>query len=122
MTREEINQAADAYASQICNDCSVMLYCEERSKKCVEHRKQAKVFVDGAKWADAYPKNVWHPADEEPVGRYWRILCQDEEDGCWVENSNDAIRLHNTWKEFVEEEMIVKWAYIRDLLPKGGEL
>lgn len=79
-------------------------------------------FLAGAKWADEHPKNVWHQADEEPQGNNWKILCQDEENGCWVENRNDAIRLHNTWNEYVAIELVVKWAYISDLIPKGGEL
>ena len=124
MTREDIKQVAENYASQMCNDCSAMLYCEDKNKKCVERREREKVFADGVKWAEECLNlsSVWHSADEEPVGGYWRILCQDEEDGCWVENSNDAIRLHNTWNEYVAIELVVKWAYIRDLLPKGGDV
>ena len=122
MTREEeIKQAAEAYASQMCNNCSARLYCEEKNKKCVEYREQAKVYADGIKYADEHPTNVWHSADKRPEGKYWRILCQDEEGGCWVENKNDAMRLHNTWSGYAGIEMLVKWAYIKDLLPKGGE-
>lgn len=116
---EEIKQVAENYASQMCKDCPArILFCEKKNKKCVERREQEKVYADGAKWADKHPANVWHSADEEPQGGYWRILCQDEEDGCWVENKNDAMRLHNTWNEYVAIELVVKWAYIRDLLPK----
>lgn len=75
-------------------------------------------FLHGVEWADKHPKNVWHQADEEPQGNNWKILCQDEENGCWVENRTDAIDIHNTWNEYVEIEMVVKWAYISDLLPK----
>ena len=123
MIREEIKQVAENYASQVCNDCSAMLYCEGRNKNCVKRREREKVFADGVKWAEECLNlsSLWHPADEEPEGGYWRILCQDEEDGCWVENRNDAMRLHNTWNEYVAIELVVKWAYIRDLLPKGGE-
>ena len=75
-------------------------------------------YKEGAAWADEHPANVWHDASEEPQGNNWKILCQDEENGCWVENRTDAIDLHNTWNEYVEIEMVVKWAYISDLLPK----
>lgn len=79
-------------------------------------------YKEGAAWADKHPdiSALWHPASEEPQGNNWLILCQDEENGCWVENRTDAIDLHNTWNEYVEIEMVVIWAYIRDLLPKGG--
>lgn len=120
---EEIKQIAENYASQMCKNCSAMLYCEDNNKKCVERREQENVYVDGAKWSDNNPdlSSLWHSANEEPKGNNWKILCQDEENGCWVENRTDAIDLHNTWNEYVEIEMVVKWAYISDLLPKGGE-
>lgn len=78
-------------------------------------------YVEGASRANYEHAKVWHKASDEPQGKDWRILCQDECGGCWVENKNDAIRLHNTWNEYVAIELVVKWAYIRDLLPKGGE-
>lgn len=123
MTREEIKQVAENYASQMCNDCSARLYCEERNKKCVERREQEKVFADGVKWAEECLNlsSLWHSADEEPAGNNWKILCQDEMGGCWVENRVDAMLLHNTWSGYAGIEMLVKWAYIKDLLPKGGE-
>ena len=73
-------------------------------------------FENGAKWADEHPVDVWHQADKEPQGNNWKILCQDEDGGCWVENKNDAMRLHNTWNEYAAIEMVVKWAYINELI------
>lgn len=78
-------------------------------------------FLDGVKWADEHPANVWHDANEEPEGANWEILCQDENDGCWVENRIDAQLLHKNWDAYTEIEKIVRWAYTSDLLPKGGE-
>lgn len=78
-------------------------------------------FLHGVEWTDEHPVDVWHDASEEPVGNNWKILCQDEMNGCWVENRVDAMLLHNTWNEYAGIEMLVKWAYIRDLLPKGGK-
>ena len=75
-----------------------------------------KGFTEGAKWADEHPVNVWHDASEEPQGNNWHILCQNEMDGYCLESR--VFMLNDPWKEFVEEEMIVKWAYINDLLPK----
>lgn len=77
-------------------------------------------FVAGAKWADEHPKNVWHDASEEPEGNNWRILFQDEEGDCWVEHRGDMVYSYNTWDEYIDNEMVVKWAYVSDLLPKGG--
>lgn len=80
-------------------------------------------FEAGAKWADKNPdlSSLWHDASEEPEGVNWEILCQDENDGCWVENRIDAQLLHKNWNVYTEIEKIVRWAYIKDLLPKGGE-
>lgn len=112
MSREEeiLNASADTFIS-----------CGDEFTRAIK-MLWVTAFIAGAAWADKHPKNVWHQADEEPQGNNWKILCQDEENGCWVENRTDAIDLHNTWNEYVEIEMVVKWAYISDLLPKGGDV
>ena len=128
---EELQQAAGAYASQMCNDCSARLYCEERNKKCAEYREQVKVYADGAKWADEHPKNVWHPADEEPEGKKWKILLEDKSGNHWVARIFSASVFFGNWQKFTEHDALIRWAYISDLLPKqfgiseqlkGGEL
>lgn len=80
-------------------------------------------FIAGALYADRNPdtSSMWHDANEEPEGVNWEILCQDEHDCCWVENRIEAQLLHKNWNAYTEIEMIVRWAYIKDLLPKGGE-
>lgn len=115
---EEIKQVAENYASQMCKNCAAMLYCEEKIKKCVERREQGKVFAAGAKWADEHPAKVWHQASEEPAGRDWRILCEDESGNCWVASRRDAFTIGYNWQEFAEDEALTRWAYISDLLPK----
>ena len=117
MTKEEIKYASKDYVNYLLDK-------QEYHNENYTEDDIRQAFEKGAMLANNNPdtSSLWHSADEEPVGGYWRILCQDEEDGCWVENSNDAIRLHNTWNEYVAIELVVKWAYIRDLLPKGGEL
>ena len=104
MTRkEEIRKAARAYVS------SVTL----SSPSDVIH------FENGAKWADEHPnlERLWHDASEEP--QEYPILCKDKLGNIWVEYS-----LYNYvegWAECVEFNDIIRWAYISDLLPKGGE-
>lgn len=80
-------------------------------------------FEYGAKWADEHPnlESLWHDASEEPEGDYCDILHQDENGCCWMESKADVMRLYDTWNEFIEIETIIRWAYISDLLPKGGE-
>lgn len=64
---------------------------------------------------------IWHKASEEPEGDNWKILCQDEYNSRWVENRIDAQLLHRDWNAYAAIEMVIQWAYIDDLLPKGGE-
>ena len=35
MTREDIKQVAENYASQMCNDCSAILYCEGKTRNAL---------------------------------------------------------------------------------------
>lgn len=64
---------------------------------------------------------VWHDAREEPAGRDWRIICEDESGKCWVASRRDAFTIGYNWQEFTEDEALTRWAYIKDLLPKGGK-
>ena len=78
-------------------------------------------YKEGAAWADKHPKNVWHQADEEPQGKY-EILVQDEFGHFWLTDYvEDISHYQNGWEECATCECISRWAYISDLLPKGGE-
>lgn len=79
-------------------------------------------FKAGANWADEHPKNIWHDAtSEEPQGEY-EIMCQDEFEHVWLTCYRKDIKDYkNGWEECVACDCIVRWAYIDDLLPKGGE-
>ena len=108
MTREEqILQAARDYVSGVTLS----------SPSNVIH------FEYGVKWADEHPNlaSLWHDASEEPEGDCCDIIHQDENGCCWLESKADIMRLYDTWNEFTEVEMIIRWAYVSDLLPKGGE-
>lgn len=111
MTREQIikqaaNKYLDNYVPGICGMCLEDIW---------------DAFIAGAEWANKHPdlSSLWHDASEEPKDANWKILCQDRDDCCWVEKRIDAQLLHQNWNEYTEIEMIVRWAYIKDLLPKG---
>ena len=108
---EEIKQVAENYASQMCKNCSAMLYCEEKNKKCVERREQENVYVDGAKWADKHPKNVWHDVSEEP--RCEELLLGEDSDGFSIYRWCGQ---EDNWEAFVNATGLSRWAYIADLL------
>lgn len=80
-------------------------------------------FEAGAKWADANPNSgvvdlsqVWHNVKEEPEkGRL--MICIDKHNV----SINEWIDQYNCdWLDFAECFGIIIWAYIEDLLPKGG--
>lgn len=88
-----------------------------------EQRDWGKFKLKCLKAADAEPNlaSLWHDASEEPEGDCCDIIHQDENGCCWLESKSDIMRLYDTWNEFTEVETIIRWAYVSDLLPKGGE-
>ncbi len=80
-------------------------------------------FEAGAKWADNNPdlSALWHDASEEPKNDS-HILMQYNYFG-----DKEYKSFHNEYDEFINWEKLVKihgisqWAYISDLLPKGGK-
>ena len=109
ITREEIEKLSE-----------VEPYCFETDS---EERWYEIGCIDGLKAADAEPnlEMLWHDAIEEPQGEY-EIVCQDTLENVWLTNRKEDMKYHQTgWLECVMCECIVRWAYIKDLLPKGGE-
>lgn len=107
MTRkEEIYKAARDYVS------SILL----SSPSNVIH------FEYGAKCADEHPKNIWHDASKEPQNKPFRIICQDDWGNVEVVE-DDVVKFvyQGDWEAYVKDNCIIRWAYISDLLPKGGE-
>ena len=101
---------------------------EQFASQCYEDGERYSSFIAGAIWADNNPaqgvvnmNDVWHDASEEPAGDNWEILCVDIHNGCWVDSRVNALLLHNMWDEYADIELVKMWAYISDLLPKGGE-
>ena len=73
-------------------------------------------FLHGVEWADEHPVDVWHDASEEP--RHDELMLGIDSDGVslymWCEQED-------SWDSFVTITELSRWAYISDLLPKGGE-
>lgn len=83
------------------------------------------VFRAGIQCADTMPKpelvdlsKVWHNAKEEP--EKGKLMIGIDEDGVsvykWVGQDECG------WLSFAEFNGLIRWAYIEDLLPKGGKL
>ena len=80
-------------------------------------------FEYGARWADEHPnlERLWHDASEEPQGEY-KIICLDTLGNVWLTNRKQDMKHHQTgWLECTVCECIIRWAYVKDLLPKGGK-
>lgn len=104
MTREEqINIASEIFSS---NDIlSFGGACEELSYG----------FQEGAKWADKNPINVWHDASEDPKEDMDILLISKNG------KVNKVSKIDQTLYDWLKDnDGIDKWAYIDDLLPKGG--
>ena len=79
-------------------------------------------FENGAKWADKYPnlKSLWHDASEEPQSGIEMLIEYESQWGTY--KYHGTFYLHKDsevrWKELCEEQKVIQWAYISDLLPK----
>ena len=82
-------------------------------------------FENGAKWADEHPVNVWHDPDEEPLLEETEIIFINERDFAHISKRKGGhfsyAYVYYSWEDYVNSLKIKKWAYISDLLPKGGE-
>ena len=75
-------------------------------------------FINGAKWADKNPINVWHDMNEKPQDNYI-VLCDGLDNLQWVENYQHINIYYANWQNYAEAFKINRWAYIKDLLQKG---
>lgn len=115
MTREEkIIEAGIEYTMQNSPVCIGGDNFYEQARMFNRNRS----FEAGAKWAEEHLNlsSLWHPASEEPVGRDWRILYQNVKGECCIKDWADVIQFHYIWDEYVKAEMIVKWAYLDELI------
>ena len=60
---------------------------------------------------------VWHDAKEEPEEK--RLIVCIDDDGASIYKLTDQVE--GAWLCFAECFGLIRWAYIDDLLPEGGE-
>lgn len=63
---------------------------------------------------------VWHDASEEPKGAYI-VLCDVLDNRQWIVERFYIDMAYATWKDYADAISVRRWAYISDLLPKGGK-
>lgn len=105
MTREEIEQLND-----------VRPYCFETDREEDWYKIGC---IDGLDAADAEPDttNIWHDVSEEPKFNQW-FLAQIGDDA--FDTFIMAMEKNQDWENWSNGINIKTWAYIDDLLPKGG--
>lgn len=108
MTREEeINKAAFDYSD-------ALEFPNPETRFGYEDIEFA--FQSGAEWADKHHINVWNDASEEPEHNCTIV---------YVTKNNKIGTLKRAdksrWNWYKEKYSILMWAYIADILPKGGE-
>lgn len=92
---------------------------EKFASQCYEDGEKYSAFIAGAIWADNNPVNVWHDASEVPQGPYI-VLCDGLDNRQWVVEWLYIDMSYANWQDYVERIDVSRWAYISDLLPKGG--
>lgn len=88
-----------------------------------EQANAASGFELGVKWADNHLINVWHDVTEEPMDRRRTIVLYGTNPvGVTSCNYEDISSVFGeTWYAYVILSNISLWAYLDELLPKGGE-
>ena len=106
-TRAERHQIAEMelYGGDKCNYSYGRIYFSEIAS-----------FEAGAKWADQHPNNVWHDASDEPKEDMDILFIS--KNGKVHKVSKIDLSLYDWLKD---NDDIKRWAYVDDLLPKGGE-
>ena len=99
---------------------------EQFASQCYEDGERYSAFISGAIWADDNPVNVWHDASEFPNDQDEYTLCYSEYYDCFFMETPKYLMKKdggqtNDWETVVLVNKISKWAYVNDLLPKGGE-
>ena len=92
-----------------------------RDGRTYEQALMATGFEAGAKWADEHLnlESLWHDASEVPQGPYI-VLCDGLDNSQWVVEWFYIDMSYANWQDYVERIDVRRWAYINDLLPKGG--
>lgn len=108
MTREEIEEEEFS---------GVELNCFETDREEDWYRIGC---IDGLAAADEEPnlERIWHDASEKPYAKKWLLVQLDKDDYKILCLKDLYIDL---WCDWCKIFNFIRWAYIDDLLPKGGK-
>ena len=81
----------------------------------------AEAFRQGANYAiNEFLKDLWHPISEEPEENK-KLLVQYTNYDLETDYEVDMNTHFTEWKQHAVSYKFMKWCYIEDILPKGGE-
>ena len=121
--KKKIKEAAKKYGKRM------MVYCNEFAKKHESTISTVGIvsiapdvaFQDGVKWAiNEFSKDLWHPISEEPEENK-KLLVQYTNYDLETDYEVDMNTPFTEWKQHAVSYKFMKWCYIEDILPKGGE-
>ena len=113
MTREEeIKYASKDYVNYLLDK-------QEYHNETYTEYDIKQAFEKGAEWADNHPINVWHDASEVPNENTSIVFM-------WYGNLIHKLEIipniDNSFYSWLTANRCIKqWAYIDDILPKGGK-
>lgn len=62
---------------------------------------------------------IWHNTSEEPKFNE-EIIIADHYDAVWFTDISIVNERFKNWESYVQDFDVKNWAYVSDLLPKGG--
>ena len=65
-------------------------------------------------------KSLWHDPSEEPQDDL-ELIIYEYKDNFWFTKKQNIIKYHDSWKNFVTNEQMLLWAYVKDLFPKENK-
>lgn len=112
MTREEQIQEAKDKAFPI-----------PKEGRSYESAWAAGGFEMGTHWADEHPnlESLWHDVTEEPHDGSHILMQYNYEGDKELKSFHIKYDEYINWQKLIKICGISQWAYISDLLPKGGE-
>lgn len=93
---------------------------EKFASQCYEDGGKYSAFIAGAIWADNNPdlSVLWHSASEIPKDGEWILIQYDDDRYDLLELGDTHADIFCAW---CKRYGVIRWAYVDDLLPKGGE-
>ena len=106
MTREEIEKLSE-----------VEPYCFESD---IEKRWYEIGYINGLIDAEPNLESLWHNPSEEPHDDL-ELIIYKYKDNFWFTKKQNIITYRDSWKNFVADEQMQLWAYVKDLFPKENK-